>query len=42
MNLPGSKQFLGIWIDVYSGNVKVDFCVGSELYNTLEIYIALL
>lgn len=41
MNMPGSKQFL-VGINVYSGNVKVDYCVGSELYNVLEIYIALL
>lgn len=25
-------------MNVHSGNVKVGFCVGSELYNTLELH----
>lgn len=41
MNLPGTKQFLGIQINVYSGNAKVDYYVGSELYNASEMHIAL-
>ena len=40
MNLPGTKQFLGFWMNVHLGNVKVGFCMGSEFYNTLELYIA--
>ena len=42
MNLPGSKQFLGFWMNVQLGNVQVDFCVGSDLHNSFELYIALL